>query len=152
MHVEGVVTWIERFISDHTDNEDNPDDVLGRRELRIAAVAIAQFARRYAEIERQRAEAASAGRPALDRLIEVARGDTGQSVVCRRFLLGLYNGHAWPFDLNDLRGLDADLIDAALAVTRADALLAWPSEIHVVAGAQELFEQWRREAIEARDA
>lgn len=105
-----------------------------------------RFARRYAEIDRQRAEADALGRPALDRLIAVARGDTGQSAVCRRFLLGLYNGYAWPFDLTDLRRLDAELTDAALAVARADALAAWPSEVHIVAGEKALFETWAEEA------
>lgn len=110
------------------------------------------IAKQIAQIERERIEVSEVGKPALARLIEVARRDTGQSGVCRRFLLGLYDGPGWPFDLTDLRRLDADLLKDALAVLRADAMGAWPQEIHEVAGEVELFARWAcpayREAAE----
>ena len=45
MNVEAVKDWIGQFIDDHSDQEDNTDVVMAPQELRIAAVAIAQFAR-----------------------------------------------------------------------------------------------------------
>lgn len=61
------------------------------------------------------------GEAALRRLFPVAQGDTGQSGVVARFLLGLYNGRRFPFDLTELRRLDAELLDDCLAVLRMDA-------------------------------
>lgn len=58
---------------------------------------------------------------ALLRLWQVAQRDTGQSRVCARLLLGLYNGPRFPFDLTDLRLLEHGLLEDALAVIRMDA-------------------------------
>lgn len=56
------------------------------------------------------------GIAALERLLPLGESDTGQARRVRRFLLGLYNGQAFPFDLTDLRCLDeavqADCITA----------------------------------------
>jgi hypothetical protein len=60
------------------------------------------------------------GIDALLRLVPVAQRDTGQSGVIARFLLGLYNGPAFPFDLTELRRLDAGLFDDCIAVLRLD--------------------------------
>lgn len=60
------------------------------------------------------------GEAALRRLFEIAQGDSGQ---CRRvaaFLLGLYNGDRFKFDLTDLRGLDLKIHEDCLAVLRLD--------------------------------
>lgn len=57
---------------------------------------------------------------ALRRLLKVAMGDTGQSGVCARLLLGLYNGHAHPFNLIDLRRLDESLHQDCLTVLAMD--------------------------------
>lgn len=65
---------------------------------------------------------------ALLRLWQVAQRDTGQSRVCARLLLGLYNGQRFPFDLTDLRLLDQTLLEDALAVMRMDA--APVAEVH----------------------
>jgi hypothetical protein len=62
----------------------------------------------------------AAGVAALRRLVPVARRDTGQSAVVGGFLLGLYNGAAFPFDLTRLRALDAGLFDDCIAVLRLD--------------------------------
>jgi len=60
------------------------------------------------------------GEAALRRLFEVAQGDTGQCGRVARFLLGLYNGDRFPFDLTDLRGLDRNLFTDCMAVLRMD--------------------------------
>lgn len=64
-------------------------------------------------------------------LWNVAQGDTGQSGVCARLLLGLYNGARFPFDLTDLRRLDTALLRAAFDVVAQDATRAVP-EVHEV--------------------
>lgn len=70
------------------------------------------------EADRQRAHAA--GLPALERLAAVARQDSGQARIIGLFLLGLYNGSAYPFDLTQLRSLDAQLFGDCLAVLHLD--------------------------------
>lgn len=66
------------------------------------------------------AAARAAGLPALRRLVDVAQRDTGQSRVCGRLLLGLYNGSAYPFSLVDLRLLDHALWQDCMAVLAMD--------------------------------
>ncbi|QXG32990.1 hypothetical protein KTT59_06535 [Pseudomonas viridiflava] len=58
--------------------------------------------------------------PALCRLVEVARRDTGQSQVCGRFLLALYNSKTFPMNLCDLRRLDRSLWEDCISVLRVD--------------------------------
>lgn len=73
------------------------------------------------EQEQRRRAAREDGVPALLRLFEVARGNTGQ---CRRvaaFLLGLYNGSRFPFDLTDLRAVDQAIFEDCMKVLRMDA-------------------------------
>ena len=62
------------------------------------------------------------GVQALQRLVPISLNDTGQSQVVARFLLGLWNGRAYPFDLTELRGLDAELYADCLAVLQLDRL------------------------------
>ena len=73
-----------------------------------------------AEYKNRRAAAEVAGIPALHRLIKVARRDTGQSQVCGRFLLAIYNSRAFPFNLTDLRRLDRSLWEDCISVLRLD--------------------------------
>lgn len=56
---------------------------------------------------------------------------TSGSNICAKLLLGLYNGQRFPFDLTDLRGLDAGLYSAALTVINMDARNTW-CEVHVL--------------------
>ena len=68
----------------------------------------------------RREELESAGVPALERLVEIGRGSSGQCSRVRRFLLGLYNGPVWPLDLTDLRSLDRAIQADVLAVLAMD--------------------------------
>jgi hypothetical protein len=61
------------------------------------------------------------GVAALQRLYQVAQGDSGQCRHIARFLVGLYNGQRFPFDLTDLRCIDTKLFNDCLAVLRMDA-------------------------------
>jgi hypothetical protein len=62
-------------------------------------------------------------RVAIALLYEMARRHPGTSGgnTCAKLLLGLYNGRRFPFDLTDLRLLDATHLEAALTVLRMDA-------------------------------
>lgn len=60
----------------------------------------------------------------------VAQRDTGQSGVCVRLLLSLYNGNRFQFALTDFRRLDGDLRRAAFDLIGADASHGMPCEVH----------------------
>jgi hypothetical protein len=61
------------------------------------------------------------GKAALERLFKVAQGDSGQCRHIAKFLLGLYNGGRFPFDLTDLRCIDTELFDDCVALLKMDA-------------------------------
>lgn len=68
------------------------------------------------------------GEAALRRLLPIAQGDTGQSGVVARFLLNLYNGNRFPFDMTDFRRLDYEVFDDCMAVLKMDSQPA--KEVH----------------------
>lgn len=57
---------------------------------------------------------------AIQRLLEIAHRGTGQSRIAARFLLSLYNGDRFPFDLTDFRCLDPDIFKDCLVVLLMD--------------------------------
>ncbi|MCY1505767.1 hypothetical protein D9M68_399890 [compost metagenome] len=70
--------------------------------------------------EEQLPEVREAGVEALKRLLVVAQRDTGQSAVVALFLLGLYNGRDFKFDMTELRCLDHNLFEDCLTLLRMD--------------------------------
>lgn len=78
--------------------------------------ALEKHAAEEAAVEQRLSTLDQCGPSALERLAEVAGGDSGQSHHCRRILLAVYNGPEWPLELTRLRCLDRDLQRAALAV------------------------------------
>ena len=90
--------------------------------------------------EKRRQQREETGLPALTILIDAAHSGVGQARHIRRFLLGLYNASHWPFELNRLRALDAELQQAALQVLALD----WNGrEVHTyLPGGDELFQAW----------
>jgi hypothetical protein len=62
-----------------------------------------------------------AGFEALYRLYEVACRDSGQCRIIACFLLGLYNGRRFPFDLTELRAIDDALYEDCMQVLHMDA-------------------------------
>lgn len=106
---------------------------------------VSNFFQKVAEFEAKKQTSLEKGHPALARLLEVAKRDTGQSMTVRRVLLGLYNGHRFPFDLTELRGLDTELFDDCMAVITMDAC-ATIQEIHqYIPNGGRLFESWAQE-------
>lgn len=85
------------------------------------------------------------GQAALKRLMVVAEGHSGQCRFIARFLLGLYNGDRFPFDLTDLRCIDQDLFDDCMMVLVMDSQPK--QEVHLYfenggARFEALAEQW----------
>ena len=91
--------------------------------------AINGFLQQIHAFEIERKAVLDAGLPALVRLAKIAQNDTDQAGTVRRFLLGLYNGNRWPFDMTTLRGLDKALFDDCMDVLRLDAR-ATVKEVH----------------------
>lgn len=82
---------------------------------------------------------------AANRLWSTANGLAGQGRTVARFLLGLYNGGRFPFDLTNFRLLDRKVFEECLLVLEMDFS---PSlEIHDLLGIpgkafEELAEDW----------
>lgn len=91
------------------------DDDRARWAANFAVMRAEQDARQ-AMLPRVREE----GRAALMRLMPIAQQDTGQSGVIARFLLGLYNGERFPFDMTEFRRLDGSVFDDCIAVLKMD--------------------------------
>lgn len=72
-------------------------------------------------------------REAVVRLYLLAKCHLGTSGgnAAAKFLLGLYNGDRFPFDLTDMRVLDEANFHAAMTVLRMDARRTW-CEVHVL--------------------
>jgi hypothetical protein len=60
------------------------------------------------------------GVAALARLLNIARGHAGQGRHVAAFLLGLYNGNRFKFDLTDFRCLDREIFEDCLEVLKLD--------------------------------
>lgn len=99
-----------------------------------------KMAQEMAEQEALREARIKKGVPALEKLVDVAQGGSGQCHYIRRFLLGLFNGQSWPFDMTQFRGLDTDLQLAVLDVIELD----WCGhEVHIyLENGEELFQAW----------
>lgn len=69
---------------------------------------------------------------ALRRLWQIAQGHSGQCRYVAAFLLGLYNGQRFPFDMTNFRGLDAAIFQDCLKVLVMD--YAPRAEVHVLLG------------------
>lgn len=82
---------------------------------------LATSMQRIRAIHAQIKEDRIAGEAALRRLLPIARGNSGQSRRVAAILLGLYNGLRFPLDLTNLRSLDYEIVDDALAVLRMDS-------------------------------
>jgi hypothetical protein len=83
---------------------------------------------------------------ALRRLWKVANGHSGQCKYVAAFLLGLYNGQRYPFDMTCLRGLDQAIFEDCLTVLRMDYTPT--AEVHVLLGVpsaqfEQLAKDWR---------
>lgn len=83
---------------------------------------------------------------ALRRLWGIANGHSGQCRYIAAFLLGLYNGNRFPFDLTSFRALDDEIVADCLAVLATDSRARY--EVHVLLGVpgkafEKLASDWR---------
>lgn len=81
----------------------------------------------------------------LQRLWTHANGHSGQCRTVAKFLLGLYDGPRFPFDLTDFRSLDAAIFQDCLVVLTMD--YAPEREVHMQlrmdsAAFEQLAEAW----------
>ena len=84
------------------------------------ATSIAEAMTQVLAYQQRRAAYVTAGVQALNRLTPIALRDSGQSRAVGRFLLGLYNGEDFPFDLTDLRCLDLPVFEDCMCVLLMD--------------------------------
>lgn len=86
------------------------------------------------------------GVEALARLLKVARGHRGQCRHVAAFLLGLYNGNRFKFDLTDFRCLDRELFDDCIEVLKMDFQPLQEVHLYFKDGGkiwEDLAKQWR---------
>lgn len=103
-----------------------------------------------AEADNFRIESRKAGVPALLRLVDIAKGDTGQCIIVRRLLLSCYNGQRFPFDLTNLRSLDLKIYQDCILVLNMDSRLE--KEVHqYVERGGDLFESWADTVLSQTD-
>ncbi|ANE57739.1 hypothetical protein AYM39_12490 [Methylomonas sp. DH-1] len=107
-----------------------------------------RFFRQIAEQDAERQTVTTVGLPALTRLAAVAERDTGQAGTVRAFLLSLYNGYRFPFNLTKLRGLDKALFDDCLAVLALDARATAKEIHHYLDNGDECFQRWAQGGAE----
>jgi hypothetical protein len=115
------------------------------RELNTAWREIVAGERPRTEVlERDRAAITSRALVALEIIATAIRYNptTGQARRLVRFLLGVYNGYDYPFDLTDLRALDTRLANACLDYLNYDRLAIKEVHHHLSGGDRELH-QWR---------
>ena len=88
----------------------------------------------------------SPGVDALARLLNIARGHSGQCRHVAAFLLGLYNGNRFKFDLTDFRCLDREIFEDCLEVLKLDYCPVREVHQYFKNGGriwEDLAEQWR---------
>lgn len=93
---------------------------LSQEEAERVAAAFAEQRRLEQERVDQLPQVRAEGEAALRRLLPIAQGNTGQCRHIAAFLLGLYNGTRFPFNLTDLRAIDHALFLDCIAVLRMD--------------------------------
>lgn len=86
---------------------------------------------------------------ALERLIAIAKSDTGQSSKCANFLLAWWNAsHCRGFDLVDLWAVDAciarDMVQVFALISR---LHSYPDSLGYRVDFEAIVEAWRPETI-----
>jgi hypothetical protein len=92
------------------------------------SAARAEIAKLFEEQRRKQAERQAAlpqiraeGLAALKRLLDVAHGHSGQCRYIAAFLLGIYNGTRFKFDLTDFRCIDHELFLDCMTVLHMDS-------------------------------
>lgn len=94
---------------------------------RLTREQVEEVQREFEEQDRKQEAALAAlpeirrqGEAALRRLMSIARGNTGQCRHVAAFLLGLYNGNRFKFDLTELRCVDGEIFDDCMLVLKMD--------------------------------
>jgi len=105
------------------------------------------------EAQRKRQEAAAArlkdGMAAVRRLVNIAKGDTGQSRRVADFLLAWWNaGSCGSFDLTELWAVDGEIADDMVAVFRLIAdRHEYPTAYDLGPDFEQIVAEWRPELL-----
>jgi len=88
---------------------------------------------------------ADTGTAALDRLLVVARGDTGQSGIVARFLMSWWNAEALGgFNLTELWSVDGNIAsDIQTVIEYIRRIRSYPDSLGYGEQFQEIVRQWR---------
>jgi hypothetical protein len=78
------------------------------------------LAAEIAALHQSQPQVREAGLAALRRLLPTAQGKTEQGGVVASFLLGLYDGGRFPFDMTNFRRLDYRVLQDCMAVLQMD--------------------------------
>lgn len=119
---------------------------LSDEDAQRVVVAFAEQRRKEEERTARLPEIRAKGEAALRRLLPIAQGNTGQCRHVAAFLLGLYNGTRFPFDLTDLRCVDGEIFDDCMAVLQMDSQPAREVHTYFDNGGQvfeQLAQDWR---------
>lgn len=82
--------------------------------------SFANMQRQLADFNAAQPRVRTQGEAALGRLLPIAQRGTGQSKIVANFLLSLYNGYRFKFDLTDFRALDIAIFEDCMLVLRMD--------------------------------
>lgn len=107
------------------------EDKLAMEKENVSVDARRAFSAALEEQERasrERPAIRDAGVEALKRLVNIAQGHSGQCRYVAAFLLGLYNGNRFKFDLTEFRALDRAIFNDCMAVLLMDYELE--KEVH----------------------
>ncbi|WP_432263274.1 DUF7673 family protein [Cupriavidus sp. TMH.W2] len=96
--------------------------------VEVREIPADEWQREMREAKATQDAAHEAGIPALRRLFKIANGNSGQCRKVAAFLLGLYNGQRFPFDMTDFRAVDQAIFEDMLLVLRMDSHLK--QEVH----------------------
>ena len=127
------------------------NDIERARRARDAAEVERALAARKARYERWTQEQQrlnTQAKAALVRLLEMTLQETRdeQSAICRDFLLGLWDGQAYPFNLGRLRRLEIDYWLDCMAVLQLQQSM--PVPLHrLVQNGEQLWQQLRRSRV-----
>jgi hypothetical protein len=114
--------------------------------------AKALFAQRRAAMQQRQQDAAARfedGLAAVRRLVQIAKGDTGQSRCAADFLLAWWNaGSCGSFDLTTLWAVDGEIADDMVAVFRLVAdRHEYPTAYGLAPDFEQIVAEWRPELL-----
>jgi hypothetical protein len=98
-----------------------------------------------ARVSKARAGLERDGVESLARLIAIGNRDSGQCRHVRAFLIGLYNGQVFPFDMTCMRAVDSAIANDMLAVLAMDVHTCTVEVHQRIPGVSNVIADWAAE-------